>query len=214
VNFFRQMDLYKVVILISIVLLPLTGWWINFSMQEIAVAQKAVADAAKPGGWLERIGKIRNDLEMISNNVVSGDEAVKTPQSYFETQIIRSAPVFSTSDFKVPLDKEDHALAGADKGRVTDYTARIEFQRKGNKSIEITREILFALLFNCESGARGKEVPTQSIWKLQSLDVQNATASAQEKISNHKAPPSELEDRWSLTRPIVFMRREPNKDKK
>jgi hypothetical protein len=210
VNFFRQMDLYKIVILISIVLLPVTGWWINHTMQEIAVAQRAVVDAAKPGGWLERIGKTRGDLEVISKNVGTTDEAAKAPQTYFETQIMRSAAgAFSTSDFKVLLDKEDHALAGGDRQKVTDYTARIEFLRKGNKGIDITREILFAVLFNCESGARGKDIPTQSIWKLQSLEVQNTTASAQDKFSNHKAPPSELEDRWSTIKPIIFVRREP-----
>jgi hypothetical protein len=204
VSFFREMDLYKFAILISIVLLLVTGSWIGHTTQEIAVAQKAVVDAAKPGGWLERIGKARGHLDMISSNVVSSED-VKLPQSYFEKQIMRS-PGIDTSDFKCVLDKGDHAL---DRQKVTDYLAKIEFPRKGNKGMEITREILFALLFNCESGARGKDVPAQSIWKLQELDVQNTTASAQEKFSGHKAPPSELEDRWSMTRPIVFVRREP-----
>jgi hypothetical protein len=208
VNFFRQMDLYKVVILISIVLLPVTGWWINHSTQEIAVAQKAVADAAK---WLEQIGKTRSELDIIRNNVVSDlEQAVKSPSVYFETQIVRSAAgTINPSDFKVNTEKEDHSQQHA-----TDYLARIEFLRKGNKGLEITREILFAILFNCESGARGKDVPVQSIWKLQQIEVQNASSSAQERISNHKTPPSELEDRWSLPRPIYFVRREPLKDRK
>jgi len=209
-SFFREMDLYKLVILVSIVLLPVTFWWVYHSTQEIAVAQKAVADAAKPGGWLERIGKIRGDLDMISHNLASSGEDVKTPETYFETQIVRSAGGrISTSDFKVTKEKEDRVAQHA-----TDWLAKIDFPRKGNKGLEITREILFAVLFNCESGAKGKDVPTQSIWKLQQLEVVNATSVAQEKFTSHKAPPSELEDLWSLTRSIYFVRREPLKDKK
>ena len=207
-SFFREMDLYKLVILVSGLLLPVTGWWINHSMQEIAVAQKAVADAPR---LLERIGKTRSDLDMISHNAVSaGDEPVRTPETYFETQIVRSAGGrISTSDFKVTKEKEDRVAQHA-----TDWLAKIDFPRKGNKGLEITREILFAVLFNCESGAKGKDVPTQSIWKLQQLEVVNATSVAQEKFTSHKAPPSELEDLWSLTRSIYFVRREPLKDKK
>src|SRR5262249_34232751 len=127
-----------------------------------------------------------------------------------EKQIVLSAGgSITTSDFKPNTEKEDRAAQ-----HVTDYLARIEFVRKGAKGLEITREILFAILFNCESGARGKDVPTQSIWKLQQIEVQNATAGAQDKFSNKKAPPSELEDRWTLTKPMIFVRREPYKEKK
>ena len=75
----------------------------------------------------------------------------------------------------------------------------------------MNRATLQAILFNCESGAKGQNVQAQSIWKLLALSIQNAGVQA--VLSSKKTPPPDLEDRW-IVKNLDFVRREPKKEAK
>lgn len=216
-NFFREMDLYKWVIVASLLLLPAAGWWIKKSSDDIQAAKKAIteatADRGRDSAWLTEIGKLQSQIELVNNNKLSIGDATEQPQVYFETQIFRSVKDGMKKDqfqFK-PQRQEERAVAGSEKQRANEFIIGIDFVKGAGKEFEMSREVLQAILFNCESGAKDRGVQAQSIWKLSSLSVANATAPM--LLTTHKTPPPDLEDRW-VVKDLQFARREPIKDRK
>ena len=91
----------------------------------------------------------------------------------------------------------------------TDYVVKIEWQRRGGVDFPLSRDLVFAVLFNCESGARGnRTTAAPSVWKLRSLRIVNETA--QKIMTRTETPPQPLEDKW-VVRDMQFARREPVK---
>ena len=64
-NPFRNMDLYKAIVLLSFVVLPLGGWWCYTLDQEILADRKAIHEATRSGGLLERIGNLQKKVEIV-----------------------------------------------------------------------------------------------------------------------------------------------------
>ncbi len=205
----QNLDLYKVVIVGSLLMLPVAGWWIKKTNDAIASANRAVVDATKPGGYLEEIGKLQKQLELVEANRVNSTGATGNVQVYFEGQIYRSAPNggIDQNDFKFNAPR-DEVVQTSSKQSARDFIVKVDWGRPG-KDFAFTRDLLFAVLFNCESGARGTSV-TQipSIWKLYSLKITNATI--QREATQQMAPPPEVEDQWTIGK-MEFARREPNK---
>lgn len=204
-SFFREMDLYKGVILASVVLLPLAGWWIQRTNEQIEVAQKAIVDGRK---MVEDIGKLQRQIEIVERNKATTSQATSDPGTYFQGQIYRSAKdgAIGTNDFNVVTQAAENAKIGNQP--VTDHIVKINFvKQQGGKDMLFSRDLLFAVLFNCESGARGGEGQLPSIWKLRKLEIRNEAVSS---VSGSAAgtPPAELPDSW-VVRDLQFARREP-----
>lgn len=206
-SFLRDIDLYKGVILLSLILLPLAGWWIYRAGEEIKAAERAVVEASRNGGYIEEIGKLQRQIEIVERNKTSASQAKLDHGTYFQGQIYQSAKnqAIGTNDFQVSAAREEGATTGS-KQSAKDYVVKIDFVKRGNKDLLFTRELLFAVLFNCESGARGGESQLPSIWKLRSLELRNeALAGGGSTVGT---PPLELEDSWVI-RKLEFARREP-----
>jgi hypothetical protein len=202
------MDLYKVVILVSLLLLPGMGWMIKQTQDSIVEANKELRLATRKDGLLSEIGELRQQIQTVENNRVSGSGAEQY-KVYFERQITNAAPpgALSGSDFTVSNAKPVNAVtSGSTKQRAQDHVVGIDFR----KDFKLTWEFLFALLFNSESaaqGAGGRALP--SIWKLRKLNIQNATFA---EVRSGNTPPLPFQDAW-LIRPrgLEFARREPTK---
>lgn len=206
-NPLRNMDLYKGVILASLLLLPVTGWWINGTMETIEATRRAISAATRTDGYLMEIGKLQKQIETVEANRVS-NTGLGEVKVYFQNQLHLADPVnLKDDDFTVLPVQQEHTRIGQQQ-EVTDHVVGIRFERRGGKDFVMSREFLFAMLFNCESGAQGhgQTSAVPSIWKLRKLHVKNDSVP-----DNKGAPPQPLEDRW-VVRSLEFARREPRKN--
>jgi hypothetical protein len=210
-NFLRTMDLYKAIILLSLILLPLGGWWVYDLEKSITASKRAIDDATRrPGGLLEEIGSLMRKIEVVVQNRRSTTESINDPGTYFEGQIFATVGSgLKANDFKLEAPREELATLPS-RQRIADYVVDILWPRK---ELVVPLDFIYGVLFNCESGARdaargGDSVDQQSIWKLRELEILNASAEA--FMQGYKTPPPQLEDSWKI-RKMAFARREPRK---
>ena len=113
-SFLRNLDLYKAIVLLSLVLLPLGGWMIKRQDEESAACKKAIGEATKPGGLLEQIGSLQRKVEVVVQNKGSMSDAIKNPGQYFEDQILAAGgSALKTNDFQpLPPKEENSTLKG------------------------------------------------------------------------------------------------------
>ncbi len=205
-SLFRNMDAYKAIVLASIILTPVAGFWAWSLQKDIDLARKAANEATRRGGLLEQIGSLMKQRETIRSNTQMQD-AVKDHVLYFEKQVYQAARSgISRDDFTIGAASEQGGRQG--KQEFLDKEVRIDFGRQGQgrQDFLLTQDFLYAVLYNCESGFSGDNPNPQSIWKLRSLTVVNATD--ERLLQNHRTPPAELEDKWKV-REMKFVRREP-----
>lgn len=203
-SFFRNMDLYKGLILSCALLLLPAGWWIMKLQQGIDTCNKAIATATKANGQLEDIGQLQKKMDTVRKNSQAGGN--KEPRVYFEKQILAAAlnGDISSDDFTIPGTKEVGGSLNKQQ-QFKDEELDIQFGKSGSSRTERTfnRKFIFAVLWNCESGAGSGA----SVWKLRRLQMINATD--EKLLASHKAPPPELEDRWQI-KELKFARRGPS----
>ncbi|MGE3173942.1 MAG: hypothetical protein AB7O97_15055 [Planctomycetota bacterium] len=211
-SFFQNMDLYKGVILGSVVLLPAAGWWIKTTQDGIDEANRAVIAATRSGGYIEEIGRLEQQLRTVDRNSRAMSVGTGNPDLYFDRQIIISATGnrIDKNQFKINPPREDPAMTG--KQPVTDHIVKIDWLPRGGKDYAFSMEFLFAVLFNCETGWTGsatQDLP--SIWKLYSLKIDNEEL--QKLAVQQMAPPPQVADQWIVSK-MEFARREPRKDRR
>jgi hypothetical protein len=201
----RNMDLYKAIVLLSVVLLPLGGWLIKGLDENIKACRTTLNEARRPGGIVEQIGGLQRKVEVVNLNNRSTKDAISAPGTYFEGQILAAGGSgIKVSDFNPKEPQEQGWTLG--KSRVADYVVDIDWVRR---DMVVTLEFVYAVLFNCESGARqAGDAAQQSVWKLRELQLVNVTNPA--IGTKNDTPPPELEDKWQI-RKMSFARREPRK---
>jgi hypothetical protein len=206
-NFLRSLDLYKVVILLSLVLLPLGGWWCWKLDQEIAASKKSIHEATRPGGLLEQIGTLQKKVEVVVQNKLSTSDTINMPRRYFEGQILQAGGAnLKTDDFGLTDPREEPASLPGSRQKASDFVVDVTWPRN---DFAVKLDFVYAVLFNCESGAgAGGAGAGQSIWKLRELQLSNATDDR--LVTGYKTPPPELADKWTI-RSMKFARREPRK---
>ncbi len=207
-NFFRTMDLYKAIVLVALVVLPAGYWHCSNLEKEIVACQRAIRDATRSGGTLEQIGSLQKKVELVVQNRLNTSDAKDQPRTYFERQILAAASSdLKTTDFKINDPKEEAAVIPSSKTRADDYVVAVEWLRK---DLQVKMSFVYAVLFNCESGARagGSTSALQSLWKLRELEIVNGTDDR--LASSYRTPPPELQDSW-IIRKMTFARREPRK---
>ena len=205
-SFFKEMDLYKGIILLSVVLLPLGGWWIHNLDGEIQKCEDSLRAATRRGGFVEDIGKLQKQIETVAQNRRSNDGGIQDPRTYFEGQILTVSSNLKSDHFSPSAPRDEPVTIGRQKA--VDKVVTINWG-KGKDRKEVKMDFVYAVLFNCESGARaggGVVNASPSVWRLRSLKLANVTT--EKLLSRKKTPPPELEDRWHI-REMKFARREP-----
>lgn len=205
-NFLRTLDLYKAIVLLSIVLLPLGAWMIHRQDQDIAACRTAIRAATASGGLIEQIGSLQRKVEVVVQNKRSLQDAVQRPGEYFEGQIMAAGgQQLKQTDFQPMTPKLENTVLPS-KQKITDYVVEVQWPRK---EMHVPLDFVFAVLWNCESGARMTANQAQeSVWKLRELTIANATD--ERKFNQNHTPPAGLEDKWSIKK-MTFARREPAK---
>jgi hypothetical protein len=206
-SFLRSLDLYKVVILLSLLLLPVLGWYCMKLDDDIVASKKAIDEAKRPNGLLEQIGSLQKKVEVVVQNKRSTTDTINMPRNYFEGQILQAGGSgLKTSNFGLTDPKEEPATISGSKQRASDFVVDVTWPRN---DFTPALDFIYAVIFNCESGAgAGGMGAGQSIWKLRELQLVNATE--ERLLTSHKTPPPELRDAWTI-REMKFARREPRK---
>ena len=208
-RFLRSLDLYKFIVLLAAVLLPLGWWWVSTLDDSIRLCRLAITEATRPGGLLEQIGNLQKKVEVVAGNRGNITNAISSPQVYFQEQILAAGgTTLKTDDFILPGDpKEKSAWMGNSPQKASDFVQDITWKRN---DLKVPMGFIYAVLFNAESGARlgGSQKGQQSVWKLRELQIVNAT---DERLTGgFKTPPAVLKDDWSI-KVMKFARREPRK---
>lgn len=204
-NFLKTMDIYKGIVLVSVILLPLAGWWVSGLDTEISKSRYALRSATKSGGWLEQIGALQKKIEIVAQNRRTTSEAIENPSTYFEGQIMAVSQNLRANDFTPGSSRPANSKVG--KQQVVDHAVDISWA-KGEAQKKFQMDFVYAVLFNCESGARrGMDANgSPSVWRLSKLTLENATGSA--ALRGKKVPDPEMQDAWLITT-MQFARREP-----
>lgn len=191
----KDLDLYKIIIFASIVLIPAGGVFCYLKTQELEVAASAIQAATRSGGYIEDIGSLQRELETVRENKRSGTSPDDGHLLFFERQILTSTSGdgIDPNDLQIGDESEN---VNRQKGYV-DYEVSIDFKR-GRKALPLRRDFLHAVLFNCEAISKG-------VWKLRELHIENVDTVK----SNAKTPPPKtVGDSWEVKK-MVFARRAP-----
>ena len=204
-SFLKTMDLYKGIILMSVLLLPAGAWWVNDLQKKIESCEASLRDSTRAGGWLEEIGSLQKKIEMVAQNSRTTSRAIENPAVYFQGQIMSVSSNIRANDFNPGKSKPENTTVG--KQKVTDHVVDIKWGTSSNKT-KVRMDFIYAVLFNCESGARkGVEATgSPSVWRLRDVHVQNASADGW--LSRKRTPEPEMEDAWYIKK-MKFARREP-----
>lgn len=204
-GFFRRLDLYKAIILLCLIALPVCGWWCLKLDESIDECKIAIREATRPGGLLEQIGALQKKVELVVQNRHSTSDAIKIPEQYFAGQILLAASQdLQQNDFGLEPQKEEPATLRGGKQKANDFIVGITWKRK---DLAVKLAFIYAVIFNCESGNMGVvRAGQQSVWKLRDLEIVNATD--EKAFNSFSVPPPELEDRWTIKK-MAFARREP-----
>jgi len=203
----RNLDAYKVIVLVAALALPLGWWQVKKLDQEIAACEQTIAAARRPGGLIEEIGQLQRKVEVVVQNKRSMSDSIKDPRTYFQGQLLQSGSQLKVNDFSLQDARPEQATL-ASKQPVTDYVIAIDWPNK--KDLPVPLDFLYAAIFNCESGASAvSEAAQQSVWRLRDLRVVNLEAMG---LTGGRVPPPELPDKWIIEE-MKFARREPRKGK-
>lgn len=206
-NILRNLDAYRVIVIVCLALLPL-GWWLVRDLEkEIDACRATIAAARREKGLIEEIGKLQRKVEVVVQNKRSMSDSIKDPRTYFQGQLLQSGPGLKANDFSIQDPKEEPSTL-ASKQAIVDYVVDIAGWRK---DLPVKLDFLYAAIYNCESGASAvSEAAQQSVWRLRDLKVVNASDPT--GFSGGKTPPPELKDEWMIQE-LKFARREPRKGK-
>jgi hypothetical protein len=206
VKFLRSLDLYKAIVLVSLVLLPV-GWYLVRGLDEqILACNRTLTEAFKSGGLLEQIGALQRKVEVVAENQRVGGQSLTQPRTYFEGQILASvAGGLKSTDFQPQEPKLENGELAKGKQSITDFVVDVLWL---NKDLSVTLDFIHAVLLNCEANtAAGANVEArQSIWKLRELHITNTTDDR--LFTTFKTPPAEIADKWAI-KTMKFARREP-----
>ncbi len=196
-NLFSDLDLYKIIILLSLVLIPVVGFWAYSLEGQLQEASRAISQAKKPGGTLEQIGQYQKAVEEQQRHQTKQGSATN-PELYFDQQIRKASSgeggvALSRSDFQI-TQKPDQS---ARRNKAVDSLVSITWKKGGREQFSLSRDFILAVLFNCESQA--------PIWKLRELRMQNEEATGRGKV-----PPPEFQDKWKVST-MTFARRRPKR---
>lgn len=202
----RNIDLYTGIVLASLLLLPIGGWWTMKLREDLAASKAAIREASRSDGLIEQIGQMQGKIEIVAQNRSTTSDAIKDPRTYFEGQILAAAAgSLKANDFSPKAPKEEGVTIPGSKQRASDFVVDVDF----GKEVRGDLSFVYAMLFMCESGARfGGRSTSPSVWRLRELSIVNETNDR--AVTGRKVPTPELQDSWSIKK-VSFARREPKK---
>lgn len=195
-SLFRDMDLYKAIILLSVLLLPASVGYLYWVDGRLEVARAARSNALKSKGELERIGEICQNLSTVKSNAGRSDDSVSSAL-FFERTILATSSDGGIGANNLQIGNEREL--NVSKEKATDIQVRVSI-KDGNKDKPLPRNFVSAILYNLEESG-------SQVWKLRELDMVNIEAD-KFRPRAREAPPKTVEDVWKLPN-MTFARRVP-----
>jgi hypothetical protein len=194
----KPFDLYKWIIIGSLVVMPAAGGWLYWLNQKILEGEKAIAQATRPvRGDLSTIGRL---LQEIKNQEASaGTASAEDPGVYFDRMISRASDgTLKRNDYKIdPVGAPPHRDT-----KSIDRLYKMEFKSAADgKQYALSRPLVQAILFMIEANSPA--------WRLRSLTLRNETTGAKQMRTSGIKPPPEIDDNWFVDE-MTFARREPD----
>jgi hypothetical protein len=200
-NWFKNLDLERAIILVSLLLMPVAGGWVYYLNNQIKDGIRATAVATKQNGLIERIATLKKQITQFKQGERAGDTD-KEPRLYFEKAVRdaqakdRGAGVIGSGDFSIAVDNRRKSVPGNRKLEDTQLT--MHFKKAGRTPYSVGRSFINAFIFNVEAGGA-------RVWKLRNFRMVNELYKGLR--GKKQMPPEEIPDRW-FPETLVFARRQ------
>src|SRR5262249_54552630 len=135
---FAKLDLYKAIIVICLLAMPVIGWFIWDLQEKIAVGQRALqrATMTNPGsqqtGGIEAIGMLIAQVNKLKINPSLDSSSADSHKVSFQKLIRLGAPGIKVDDYVISDKKTSPVMVDRTR-QATNEAVTIDFRREGNQ---------------------------------------------------------------------------------
>jgi hypothetical protein len=197
----KTFDLEKWIIIVSLVLLPVAGYWVMGLRDQLRVGELALTAAKSSKGVVAEVYDLQFKIDDTKRELrKQGGEATRAG-TYFQNRLENSlrgnsSLTLSRSDITVAAQKPTLRRATKTTPAYEDVAVKITFGKSGKKMLP--RSFINAFIVNSESQS--------PIWKLRDLHMVNKDFAG--RGGRAAVPPLEMTDEWQVRR-LTFARRKP-----
>ncbi len=193
----KNLDLEKVIIILSLLLMPVAGFWIWSLTEELKVADSAMQPRAMRT-TIKEIYRLQDLIDRTNRELNKPGESAEDFQTYFRNRAMQSqkgTPILRREEITVNQTRAT-PIRVARQVIGEDIEVKIALGKglRGGKALP--RDFINAFVVNSESGS--------PIWKLRNFKIVNQSF----KGLRNRPPPLETEDRWFVNE-VVFARSRP-----
>lgn len=202
-NFFAKLDLYKAIIILCLLAMPVLGYFIWKMQEQLKAGQQALALATLQGrgnqsGDIEAIGTLMAQVDKMKDTSKLQDGA-DSHRVAFQSAIQKTnASGLKLDDFTIG-DIKVSPITLDSKKQASQQSFQIDFKRD-NVRLPLSRDFINAMLFNCEK---------EGAWKLSQFRMRNKDVLA---AGSTKNPPPEVSDEW-MVETLTFARKIPKEER-
>lgn len=195
----KNLDLEKVIILLSLLLMPVAGGWIY--MMDTELKQASVAFKSSPA-TIQEIHGLHELIRLTKKELLKPGESIDDAGQYFQNRLIASqkkGSIVRADQITVKTNTTQvRRKGGRGKPIGEDIEANIQFGKGQRGGMPLPRSFINAFIFNSEMA--------MPIWKLRNLKMTNKDFKG---LRGQMAPKTlEISDEWIIN-DLVFARRKP-----
>lgn len=202
----KNLDLEKIIIILSLLLMPVAGGWVYINHQELEVAKRELAKVESMSGPVPQFFTLAKQLHQAQNSL--SRQSSTDFKLYFRNRFAETykngAPPFSLSELVINQQRP-RTISISRKGskrriRAEMITVDIKMgaTSRGKERPSLARDGLNAYLRNCEA--------ISPLWRLTKLSI--SAKDYDELKGRRRIPPMEMSDRWHVSN-LQFSRVKP-----
>ena len=197
----KNLDLERVIILLSLLLMPVAGGWIYMMDKELREAETAFRSCK---ATIQEIHGLHLRIKLTKDELNKEGEDVDDAPTYFQNRALASqkaGQAILTADQITVNQKRSTPVRRNGRGKEIgkDIEVSVDF-KAGKGGMPLPRSFINAFIFNSEM--------RMPIWKLRNITMKNSDFKA---MKGRSAPKTlEISDEWIVT-DLVFARRKPLK---
>jgi hypothetical protein len=197
----KNLDLEKVIILLSLLLMPVAGGWIYMMDKELREAETAFRSCK---ATIQEIHGLHLRIKLTKDELNKEGEDVDDAPTYFQNRALASqkeGQAILTADQITVNQKRSTPVRRNGRGKEIGRDIEVSVDFKAKKGgLPLPRSFINAFIFNSEM--------RMPIWKLRSITMKNSDFKA---MRGRSAPKTlEISDEW-IVENLVFARRKPLK---
>ena len=193
----KNLDLEKIIIILSLLLMPAVGAWIYMLDGDLVKVDRAMA-SRQP--MIQEIHSLHRLIQKTKESLQDPEATSSNVRVYFQNRLVASQKggesFLSRDQITVNEGRSFDVLRGRTK-IAKDIEVKVEFAKGVRGGLTLPRSFVNACIVNCESRT--------PIWKLRSLKIENKDFRG---LRGNAVPPLETADEW-FVREMNFARRKP-----